>query len=158
MKAKKILAVIAATIITGAMSASTLAATPLENSDIDTKTSVSDSDVCETNKRPELSDEQKAEMKAKMEAANAKWAALTDAQKKEIYALKDKQAEIENQIIDKYLKYEIIDKTTAEKIKTRIEQSSTKMRESGKLPIFGNKGFRGKKPTLANDATDKAAE
>ncbi len=87
--------------------------------------------------RPELNDEQKA----KMDATQEKWTQLTDAQKEEIYTLKDKAADIDTQIIDKYLEWGLIDQQTADDMKSNITDGKTKMREGSRMPMpFGGKG------------------
>lgn len=85
---------------------------------------------------PNLTPEQKAEMKAKYEESQKKWAALSDDQKNEIYKLTDKKIDIKIQIIDKYLEYGIIDKDSADSMKAKLNNYKTQMRESGKMPMF----------------------
>ncbi len=102
----------------------------------------------------ELTEEQKAEMEArkaefeakkvKMDAMQEKWSALTDAQKEEIYTLKDKTADINTQIVDKYLQWGVIDQETADEMKTQINERKTDMRQDGRMPLFG-RGGPGKK-------------
>lgn len=75
--------------------------------------------------------------------ALAKWNALSDDQKNEIYALKEKASAIESQIIDKYLEYGIVDQTTADNIKTRMNERNAQMRTDGQFPMMGGKGFGG---------------
>lgn len=81
-----------------------------------------------------LTPEQKAEWKAKIENSQKKWSEMTDAQKNEIYELMDKQIDTKIQLIDKYAEDGIIDKETADKMKARLTESKTKIRESGKMP------------------------
>lgn len=91
----------------------------------------------------QLTPEQKAEMDAKRKAwlakiqdSQKKWSALTDAQKNEIYALIDKQIDIKAQTIDQYLANGIIDKETADKMRAKLNERKTQMRQSGKMPMI----------------------
>lgn len=100
--------------------------------------------------RTNLTVEQKAAMEEQRQlqmeqrdAALAKWNALTDAQKNEIYDLTEKASAIESQIIDKYLEYGIVDQTTADNIKTRMNERNAQMRTDGQFPMMGGKGFGG---------------
>ena len=100
--------------------------------------------------RPTMTEEQKAAMEEQhqlqleqREAALAKWNALTDAQKNEIYALKEKASAIDSQIIDKYLEYGIVDQTTADNMKTMMNERNAQMRTDGQFPMMGGKGFGG---------------
>lgn len=100
----------------------------------ETTTSISENN-CRKQKR-DLTPEEKAEMKAKYEAAQKKWASLTDEQKNEIYKLMDNKIDIKIQMIDKYLEYGIIDKDTANNMKSKLNNYKTQMRESGKMPML----------------------
>jgi hypothetical protein len=94
-----------------------------------------------------LTDEQKAEMEAKkaeMDAISEKWSALTDVQKEEIYSLKEKASGIDNQIIDKYLEWGLIDEETAAEMKAGLTERMTQMRENGRMPLLRGKGGFGK--------------
>jgi Zn-dependent M16 (insulinase) family peptidase len=82
--------------------------------------------------------------KDKFNALQKKWSALTDEQKEEIYALKEKAADIQAQIIDKYQKWGIIDKSTADDMKEKITERKNKMRKSDKIPMPGIRGRYGK--------------
>ncbi len=91
-----------------------------------------------------LTPEQKAEKEAKRKEWHAKiknsqknWSALTDAQKNEIYSLIDKEIDDKILVIDKYAAYGVIDKAAADKMKTRLNEQKTKMRQSGKFPMIG---------------------
>ncbi len=109
------------------------------------------SDTSEWMKRRErilFTDEQKEEMEARrasMEASREQWTALTDEQKEEIYVLKVKAADIDRQIIDKYLGWDVFDAEIAAQIKERITEGTANMRESGRMPMPGGRGghFRG---------------
>ncbi len=100
---------------------------------------------------PQLTDEQRAEFQAQMEARRAqfdamqnKWSALTDAQKEEIYAMKDKAMDIDAQIIDKYLEWGVIDADTAAEMKSNLETRKSDMRTNGRMPMMGGgRGDRG---------------
>lgn len=84
------------------------------------------------------------EQKAAKEAQKAKWDALTDAQKAEIYSLYDQKAAIDSKIIDKYLEYGVIDSDTAATMKENVETRKSDMRTNGRMPMCG-KGGRGNK-------------
>jgi type IV pilus biogenesis protein CpaD/CtpE len=95
----------------------------------------------------DLTGKQKVEMKerkAQFNALQKKWAALTDAQKEEIYALKDKEADIRAQIIDKYLEWGIINKAAAADMKKKITENKTNMRKNDKMPMPGCRDKCGK--------------
>ncbi len=90
-----------------------------------------------------LTDEQKENMEARraaMEASQEKWAALTDGQKEEIYALREKAVGIDGQIIDKFLEWGMFDGEMATQMKERISAGMLNMRESGRMPIPGARG------------------
>ena len=70
-------------------------------------------------------DAKRKEWHTKIQNSQNKWSTLTDAQKNEIYALIDKQIDIKLQTIDKYLGYGVIDKDTADKIKTKLTERKT---------------------------------
>ncbi|GAA0077768.1 hypothetical protein UT300005_21460 [Clostridium sp. CTA-5] len=93
--------------------------------------------------------EKNQERKTEMTEINQKWSALTDEQKEEIYKLKDQQADIESQIVDKELEFGIITQEQADNMKTHLTECKTKMREDGKMPMNGGfgkgeRGFKGK--------------
>lgn len=140
MKNKKFITIVCSLALVAAYAVSSFAAntTTLAIKD--------DTEALNKPNRPILTDQQKEEMKArhkvmraKFDATNEKWNALTDAQKTEIYNLKEKSKDIESQIIDKYLQFGIIDKETETNIKARITEQNTKMRQEGKMPVLGGK-------------------
>lgn len=93
--------------------------------------------------------ENKQDRKTKMTEMNQKWSALTADQKEEIYKLKDQQADIQSQIVDKELEFGVINQQQADNMKTHLTESKTKMREDGKMPMNGGfgkgeRGFKGK--------------
>ena len=88
-------------------------------------------------------DEQRQLQMEQRDAALAKWNALTDAQKNEIYDLKEKASAIDSQIIDKYLEYGIVDQTTADNMKAMMTERNAQMRTDGQFPMMGGKGFGG---------------
>lgn len=63
------------------------------------------------------------------------WDALTDQQKKEIYSLMQKKAELDAQIIENFVKLGILDKSEADAMLSFIEQRISKMIKSGKIPF-----------------------
>lgn len=103
---------------------------------------------------PELTDEQKAELEkrlAEMEERirgfgtnkfSEKLDGLTDEQKAELEGLQDQMADIQSQIIDKYLEWGLIDEETA----NRMKEGKTTMVPGGDVFEFhfdGGEGFRG---------------
>ncbi len=140
---KKFLTGVCAITIITTMGITTFGATTTET----TSTTISENVV--RKEKPALTEEQKAEMelkKAKLDEIQNKWANLTDAQKEEIYALKDKASDIEMQIIDKYVQWGIIDSETANEIKTKFAERKIQMRENGGMPMLGGKGGHRKPP------------
>lgn len=83
------------------------------------------------------------DMRSKMDEIMSKWDALTDEQKSEIYGFNDQKAAIDNQIIDKYIEFGIIDSETAASLKENIETYKNDTRTSGKMPGMGGRGGRG---------------
>ncbi|MPN09146.1 hypothetical protein SDC9_156434 [bioreactor metagenome] len=117
-----------------------------------TEDTTNDSDTTVTQRvheksRPELTDEQKAEMKAKMEEQKAKmeaskeaYDALTDEQLAEISALVEQRKEISKQIIEKYEEFGVVDSDTADDMITELEKDNDK---AGMSFMGGNRGPRG---------------
>lgn len=99
------------------------------------------------NKKPsELTEKQREEMKAQMDAMKEKWNSLSEAQKEEIYKLKDNIIDVEGKVIDKYVEWGLVDKTTSENMKEKMAERKTKMREDGVMPGIGmgrNHGEKG---------------
>lgn len=116
-----------------------------------------------------LTDEQKAEleakkaemesqiseMKAKVQALVEKWNALTDAQKEEVYALKDLEFDAQIETIDKYVALGLVAEQDVAEVKTKLTDMKTVIRENGNLPgiicgpcidganmMFGGRGGR----------------
>lgn len=54
-----------------------------------------------------------AEMKTKMEERTAKWSALNDSQKEELYVLQENEIDVNIQLIDKQLELGLIDSEMA---------------------------------------------
>ncbi len=118
-------------------------------------------DRMEKRERICLTDEQKEKMeeiRANMEASQEKWAALTDEQKEEIYALRENAADIDGQIIDKYLEWGLINEETADQMKERISEGIANMRENDRFPMLAGRGehikgkFRG---AFQNEGTNE---
>ncbi len=99
---------------------------------------------------PELTDEEKAlfeekrkeieEFAAKHEETLEKWAALTEAQKNELYAIEEQSIALEKQKIDKQLELGLIDQETADAAKAELDKVVADMRENDIMP--GGKMFR----------------
>ncbi len=160
MKMKKILAIVAAAALS--LSATVFAAPAwLATADASAVGDVPAITESFAKERPVLTDEQKAEMEArhqKMTEAQSKWGAVTDAQKEEIYALKDKAIDVDAQIIDKYLEWGVIDSDTGAEMKSRLSDRKTQMRDSGRMPGFGGKGGRGHKGMPPQGAPDSGTQ
>jgi hypothetical protein len=93
------------------------------------------------NRPPRPTDAQREEMKAKADASKTKFDSLTDAQKEELYAIKDKAIASEIQLIEKSLSLGVIDAATATEMKERLNEQKTSMREDDRLPLPGGKGM-----------------
>lgn len=90
------------------------------------------------------------EQSAAREAMKAKWDALTDAQRAEIYSLYDEKVAIDSKIIDKYLEFGVIDADTAATMKQNLDTQKSDMRTNGRMPMAGGRGFRGDKTASGN--------
>lgn len=109
----------------------------------------------------QLSEEEKAKREAMKEAlktAKEKWAALTDEQKQQIYALWDQSAALNSQMIDKYVELGVLDEKTAAALKEQLTEIQNKVKEKGKMPMLGKGGHRkggknsGEKPETSTTA------
>lgn len=158
---KKVIAGISAFAILTTMGASALASTPKNNTNTN-KQKTTITQCQEKGKRPALTDEQKAKMK---EQKN-KFASLTDAQKAELTAENDKIKNIEVQIIDKYVSFNVISEQTATDIKTRMTSKDNKFCGNGLMPMGpgfdeGHRGMMKPVPAAnvaANTTTNKQAK
>ena len=83
--------------------------------------------------KPGLTKEQKAELKAK-------WDALTQEQKEEVYLIYDNCLDSKIQLIDKYIELGIIDSETAARLRDNIEGHRVGMRENSTLPKIKMRG------------------
>ncbi len=91
--------------------------------------------------RVELTEEQKAqmkaqmdEMKAKMEAQQAAFAALSDSQKDAIYDLQDEMAALQGKMADLYASYGILTTAEAAEQKSAVVDAAASARQDGKMP------------------------
>lgn len=132
-------------------------------------------DAAATDRRPrvkqELTEEQKASMKAKREehksvrdAQKAKWDTMTADQKSAFYDLADQQAAIEIKMIDLQLQNGLIDAETAAARKEQIAKAVAEARASGVMPgvkgggrpghlKFGDKPGSSKAPGVKSNGT-----
>ncbi len=101
---------------------------------------------------PQMTDEQKAEMKENMEKMKAEKEArekaladLTDAEKNAIYSINGDIIELQGDLLDKYVEYGLLDEETADKMKEAMSEGLDKMKENGIVPVFGY-GFGYGKP------------
>ncbi len=96
-------------------------------------------------RRAGLTEEARAEMEARrqtMDAARAKWEALTDEQKEEIYGIEDQIGALRNQIIDRYQQWGVYDEETATQFKERQTERMNWIREEGAMPMGGGRHAR----------------
>lgn len=146
MKKRNLSIILSAVILTISFLSTTLAASSInENTSLQ-----SENDTLKSKKeRPELTDEMKAKIKAKKaerEAQIFKWNALTNEQKKEIYALQDQIVGLQQKIIDKYHSFDLMDKDTATQIKKYIEERNTQIKEKSTMPMMHyNRNKKGSK-------------
>lgn len=89
-----------------------------------------------------ISDEQKTKMEAKKAEKKAKWDALSDAQKEELYGLQDKSIDAQIEAIDKCLTFGLIDQEMAQDMKERLNEAKALMREDGGKCMFNFGGFK----------------
>jgi hypothetical protein len=83
---------------------------------------------------------QRAEIEAERAAQQETWAALTDAQKEELYALHDATLDAQIAVIDKQLSLGLLTEENAAQMKESLEAQKTAIRESGVMPFPGGKG------------------
>ncbi|OJU12147.1 MAG: hypothetical protein BGN88_05955 [Clostridiales bacterium 43-6] len=106
-----------------------------------------------------LTEEEKASLKAEFQAVKDKLGSLTDKQKAEIYGLMEKKNADEKLLIDKYVELGILSADKADTLKAKISERFSKMKENGTVPGgFGfmkrkHHGFKG-----CRDTTDKTPE
>lgn len=84
------------------------------------------------------------EQKAAKDAMKAKWDALTEAQRNEIYGLYDQQSDIQSKMIDKYLEYGLIDTDTASSMKEGMKTERSDMVDNSRMPMLGRGGRGGR--------------
>lgn len=81
-------------------------------------------------------DHDKAAYKEKMMKAAEKWNALSQKQKDEVYVLLENELQAKGRLMDKLTDLGVMQKTDAEKIKTRMAEHLKKAKESGELPLL----------------------
>jgi len=86
--------------------------------------------------------EMKEMMAGMMEEMRAKWDALTEEEKAEIYGLYEQKAAIDRQIIGKYFGFGLIGPETAEEMKAALEAQKDGMRANSMIPMMPMKGMR----------------
>lgn len=79
-------------------------------------------------------------MSENMQLYMDKWNALSDEQKEVIYNLAEDKTAIEQQIIDQYEKFGVIDQETANTMKENIAADSSNIRTGGCMPMAGGRG------------------
>ena len=85
----------------------------------------------------QLTDQQKADLKAKRDDMKSKWSTLTDDQKNQIYSIQDQIATLQGQMADKYADFGIIGGDDANSLKAKITEKQGQMRSNGKMPMRG---------------------
>lgn len=136
MKFKKIIAVISSLAIVATLSTTVFAET---STNTESTTSSSSIESSSKFKNKVLTDEQKAEIdaqKAKMTEIKNKLSQLTDSQKEEITSLKNNCLDIQNQIIDKYVSFGVIDEATGSDIKAKISNTKDSSKDND-FKMFG---------------------
>ncbi|MDO5095155.1 MAG: DUF2680 domain-containing protein [Peptostreptococcaceae bacterium] len=106
----------------------------------------------------ELTETEKKEFEARREAmtqAKSKWNALSDSQKQEVYALEEKIIALEKEQIDKLVSLGVMDKTSADAQKKKLDERFSQQKQSGALP-FG-KAHKGGKGARPGDAAKNAS-
>lgn len=104
---------------------------------------MSDQETGSKNGRP-LTDEEKVKQEKIREAlktAREKWAGLTDEQKQQVYGLWDQSMSLNTQVIDKYVELGILDQDTASVLKEQLTDIQSKIRDNGKMPLYGYGGI-----------------
>lgn len=117
----------------------------------DNKPSISSQSVTTTQRQKrELTEAEKKESEARREAMSqvkSKWNALSASQKQEIYALEEKIIALEKEQIDKLLSLGVIDKTSADAQKKKLDDRFSQQKQSGELPMGKfHKGGKGARP------------
>lgn len=106
---------------------------------------------------PKLTQEQKAEMSKQFEeefkAAQEKFNALTDKQKKEIYDLYDKVNVAKVKLLDKYVEFGLLSKEDAEAMQKHMASFSEKVREDQQFIGFKGMGHHKTPITEQSDST-----
>lgn len=158
MKFKKIMAVISSLAIVA-----TLSTTAFAETSTNTESTTSSSSIESSSKfnNKVLTDEQKA----KMTEIKNKLSQLTDSQKEEITSLKNNCLDIQNQIIDKYVSFGVIDEATGSDIKAKISNAKDSSKDNG-FRMFGlgknfDKGSRKEKinsNTTSNSGSKETSE
>lgn len=75
---------------------------------------------------------------------NEAFSELTDAQKAEIYKITDSIQSSQSALLDKLVEFGVLDKDTAEEMKTRQSEKYAQDKEDGRLPMGGGpRGGRG---------------
>lgn len=94
--------------------------------------------------KPELTEAQKAERDQKSaarEQLKAKWAALSTTQKNQVYAIEEKIVALEKEKLDTLVSLGVIDKTTADEQKQKLDERLSSQKSAGEYP--SGKGAKG---------------
>lgn len=80
--------------------------------------------------------DKRAAFDEKMKKANESWKTLTTKQKQEIYELLEHELESKIKIMDKLVKFGVMEKADAVKIKNHMLEGYNKAKNSGEFPLF----------------------
>lgn len=106
--------------------------------------------------RTRVEQRQVSELNSTRGESNAKWTALTQAQKNEVYKIEEEIAALKKKQIDKLLSLGVIDKTTADAQKKSIDDRLSSMKSNSQMPrIKGGKkdGYRKLNPNASQNTT-----
>ena len=80
---------------------------------------------------------QRGERQVQREALQENWAALSDAQKAEVYSLIEEKVELNKQIIDKYVALGLITAEEATEMKSNLTEAHSQMLSQDRMPNAG---------------------
>lgn len=96
---------------------------------------------CPQGARPAFDDN---ERRAEMEKLHTKWNHLNTDQKEVIYQLEEKKWDLELEMIDKYLAFELIDQNQADEAKKIINERKNGLRNDARMPMIIRDGKEGR--------------
>lgn len=84
--------------------------------------------------------ELKAAFNKKMEKANETWKSLTNEQRNEIYVLLESEVEIEIQVLNKLVEFNILEEQDAKILETYMRERFNELKKKEDFPLFRSKG------------------